>query len=207
MPDDVILNKAEIIERCIERIRETYEKAPGALATDYSCQDVIVLNIERACQAAIDIGMRWIRLESLGVPKDSRDAFALLAAARRLPPDLADSLKKMVGFRNIAVHDYREIDFAIVKAIIERGFPDFRDLIRLGLRVGRPDLDAPRDQIGIVSFIQSTERRRHISRPSYGASHLMPKRQTTSTLFLSRRKATTYIATVVYRYYSSFPSS
>jgi len=135
MPDDVILNKAEIIERSIARVKETYERNPQALATDYICQDVIVLNLERACQAAIALGMRWVRIGALGVPKDSRDAFGLLASAGRLPLDPADSLKKMVGFRNIAVHDYREIDFAIVKAIIERDFPDFRDLIRLGLSV------------------------------------------------------------------------
>jgi uncharacterized protein YutE (UPF0331/DUF86 family) len=138
MPDDVILNKAEIIERCIVRIKETYARAPAALETDYSCQDVVVLNIERACQAAIDLGMRWIRIDSLGVPKDSREAFALLAAAGRIAPELADSLKKMVGFRNIAVHDYREIDFAIVMAIVERDFPDFRELIRLGLKHESP---------------------------------------------------------------------
>jgi len=135
MPDDVILNKAEIIERCIERVRSTYAKDSAALDVDFSCQDVIVLNIERACQAAIDLGMRWVRIDGLGIPKDSRDAFALLAAAGRISPELEDSLKRMVGFRNIAVHDYRVIDFAIVRSIIERGFPDFRELIRLGLRV------------------------------------------------------------------------
>ncbi len=134
MPDDVILNKAEIIERCIVRVKETYGRDPAALDSDYGIQDVITLNLERACQAAIDLGMRWIRIEALGVPKDSRDAFSLLAAAGMLSGDLSDSLKKMVGFRNIAVHDYREIDFAIVKAIIERDFPDFRELIRLGLQ-------------------------------------------------------------------------
>jgi len=134
MPDDVILNKAEIIERCIVRVKETYGRDPSALDSDYGIQDVITLNLERACQAAIDLGMRWIRIEALGVPKDSRDAFSLLAAAGMLSGDLSDSLKKMVGFRNIAVHDYREIDFAIVKAIIERDFPDFRELIRLGLQ-------------------------------------------------------------------------
>jgi uncharacterized protein YutE (UPF0331/DUF86 family) len=135
MPDDVILNKAEIIERCIGRVKETYARDSTAISSDFSIQDVVVLNLERACQAAIDLGMRWVRIESLGVPKDSRDAFTLLTIAGRLPLGLADSLKKMVGFRNIAVHDYREIDFAIVKAIIERDFPDFRELIRLGLRL------------------------------------------------------------------------
>jgi uncharacterized protein YutE (UPF0331/DUF86 family) len=135
MPDDVILNKAEILERCVARIKETYTRDPEALMSDYSIQDVIVLNLERACQAAIDLGMRWVRLDSLGIPKDSRNAFSLLAEAKRIPQDLADSLMKMVGFRNIAVHDYRVIDFAIVRAIIERDFPDFRELIRLGLRI------------------------------------------------------------------------
>jgi uncharacterized protein YutE (UPF0331/DUF86 family) len=135
MPDDVIINKAEIIERCIDRVKDTYARDRAALDNDFSCQDVIVLNIERACQAAIDIGMRWVRIDCLGVPKDSREAFTLLASSGRLRPELADSLKKMVGFRNIAVHDYREIDFNIVRAIIERDFPDFRELIRLSLRV------------------------------------------------------------------------
>ena len=95
-----------------------------------------MLNLERACQAAIDIGMRWVRIKTLGVPKDSREAFSLLSTAGQISDELAGSLRKMVGFRNIAVHDYREIDFAIVRAIIERDFPDFRELIRLGLRVG-----------------------------------------------------------------------
>lgn len=135
MPDDVIANKAEIIERCLARIKETYERDPEALMSDYSSQDVIILNLERACQAAIDLGMRWVRLDSLGIPKDSRDAFTLLAEAKKIPRELTESLKKMVGFRNIAVHDYREIDFVIVRAIIRRDFPDFRELIRLGLRL------------------------------------------------------------------------
>ena len=101
MPDDVILNKAEIIERCIKRVKETFALDPSALEVDFFCQDVVILNLERACQAAIDLGMRWVRIEALGIPKDSRDAFSLLATARAIPVELAESLKKMVGFRNI----------------------------------------------------------------------------------------------------------
>jgi uncharacterized protein YutE (UPF0331/DUF86 family) len=144
MPDDVILNKAEIIERCVNRVKETYARASSFLESDFSIQDVIILNLERACQAAIDLGMRWVRLEVLGIPKDSREAFAMLAEAGRISFELSVSLKKMVGFRNIAVHDYRQLDFAIVRAIIERDFPDFRELIRLSLNAEpSPDLDDP----------------------------------------------------------------
>lgn len=139
MPDDVILNKAEIIERCARRVRELYGPDPSRLRDDLLYQDAIILNLERACQAAIDLGMRWVRLEALGIPKESKDAFNLLAEAGRLPRELAKSLMGMVGFRNIAVHEYRELDFDIVEAIIRADFPDLRELIRLGLRVDGSD--------------------------------------------------------------------
>ncbi|WP_275899593.1 HepT-like ribonuclease domain-containing protein [Bacillus piscicola] len=42
----------------------------------------------------------------LGVPKASRDAFRFLQEAEIIKENLATSLINMVGFRNIAVHDY-----------------------------------------------------------------------------------------------------
>ncbi len=54
-------------------------------------------------------------------------------AAKLIPSELGTSLAKMVGFRNIAVHDYRALDLDIVEALVRGGFPDFRELIRLGL--------------------------------------------------------------------------
>ena len=133
MPDDVLLNKAEIIERCIKRMEEILDGTFERFRKDFLYQDAVLLNLERACQAAIDLGMRWVRLEGLGVPKESKDAFELLYAEGKISKELADSLKKMVGFRNVAVHDYRALDFAIVEAIVGRDFPDFRELIRIAL--------------------------------------------------------------------------
>ncbi|NOT81801.1 MAG: DUF86 domain-containing protein, partial [Gallionella sp.] len=54
-----------------------------------------------------------------GLPKDSKSAFDFLERAEEISPSIADHLKKMIGFRNIAVHDYREIDWAIVRKVIE----------------------------------------------------------------------------------------
>jgi uncharacterized protein YutE (UPF0331/DUF86 family) len=53
------------------------------------------------------MGHHIIRRESLGMPQSSRDVFALLADAHWLDPQLADHMKRMVGFRNIAVHEYQ----------------------------------------------------------------------------------------------------
>lgn len=85
----------------------------------YDAQDVIVLNLQRACKAAIDLAMHIVRLQGLGLPKDSKSAFDLLECAREISTPFADHFKKMIGFRNIAVHDYRQIDWAIVGNIIE----------------------------------------------------------------------------------------
>ncbi|MBW8462454.1 DUF86 domain-containing protein, partial [Acidovorax sp.] len=106
MVDDVLINKAATIERCVLRAREEYFSDPATFATNFSRQDAAILNIQRACEAALDMGQHLIRRELLGVPQSARDVFALLARAGRIEPSLAEGLQRMVGFRNIAVHDY-----------------------------------------------------------------------------------------------------
>jgi hypothetical protein len=50
--DDVILNKAAAIERCLHRVREVYADDDRNLREDLTRQDSIVLNLQRACEAA-----------------------------------------------------------------------------------------------------------------------------------------------------------
>jgi uncharacterized protein YutE (UPF0331/DUF86 family) len=120
MPDDVTLNKAAIIERCVARVREEHAGDDANLYDDITRQDSIILNIQRACEAAIDLAMHIVKKERLGVPQESRDAFALILDAKQIDDDLAKKLMKMVGFRNIAVHDYRRMNLDIVKNIVTK---------------------------------------------------------------------------------------
>jgi uncharacterized protein YutE (UPF0331/DUF86 family) len=130
MADDVLINKAATIERCVRRVREEYEADPASFATNYSRQDAAILNIQRACEAALDMGQHLIRRERLGIPQSSRDVLSVLAQQGRIPAALAERLKKMVGFRNIAVHDYQALQLPIVVSIIERHLEDFLDYSR-----------------------------------------------------------------------------
>lgn len=125
MANDVLLNKAATIERCVARAREEYEADPESFADNYTRQDAAILNIQRACEAAIDMGTFLVRQERLGLPQSARDVFTLLADADWIPTDLADEMKRMVGFRNIAVHDYRTLQIPIVIAIIQEHLDDF----------------------------------------------------------------------------------
>ncbi len=125
MADDVLLNKAATIERSVARAREEYQHDPASFSSNYSRQDAAILNIQRACEAALDMGQHLIRRDRLGVPQSSRDVFELLARAGRISPELASQLKRMVGFRNIAVHDYTALQLPIVEAIISERLDDF----------------------------------------------------------------------------------
>lgn len=133
MPDDVRLNKAATIERCLARVREEYGADGEGLATDVRRQDALVLNLLRACETTIDLAMHLVRREALGVPQSSRDAFALLADAGAIEPALAAALQRMVGFRNLAVRRYQELDLAIVGRIVEERLVDFETFVASAL--------------------------------------------------------------------------
>ena len=125
MQDDVVLNKAASIERCVARAREEYACAGEGFATDFSRQDAAILNIQRACEAALDLGQHLIRRDKLGAPQSARQVFDLLAEAGKIDAPLAEALKKMVGFRNVAVHDYQSLQLRITVSVITSNLDDF----------------------------------------------------------------------------------
>lgn len=75
--------------------------------------------------------MHLVRKHGLGIPQESREAFELLETGDLLEGELAQRMKKMVGFRNVAIHDYTELSFDIIKAIITERVEDFRLLLSL----------------------------------------------------------------------------
>ena len=129
MKNDVILNKISVIERCKKRILDVYDQKPENLQ-DYTKQDSIILNIQRACEACIDLAMHIVAQERLGLPQTSRDAFDMLESSSIIDKEIAKRLKAMVGFRNIAVHDYQTFNLSILEQIVENHLDDFTDFTK-----------------------------------------------------------------------------
>ena len=126
MKNDVILNKISVIERCMNRVKVVYENNPENLK-DYTKQDSIILNIQRACEASIDLAMHIVAEQKLGLPQTSRDAFDMLHGALIIDENTVKRLKAMVGFRNIAVHDYQTVNLDILQQIVANHLEDFTD--------------------------------------------------------------------------------
>lgn len=126
MADDILINKANSIERCIERAREEYFGHEEDLQSNQTRQDALILNLIRACETAIDLAMHTIRTHRLGPPQSSRHAFELLREASIISPEIETNMKRMVGFRNVAIHQYHELNLDTVKRIVEERLDDFQ---------------------------------------------------------------------------------
>ena len=134
MVDNILLNKAQIIERCLQRIHEEYDNHEEDFSSNYTKQDSIILNLQRACEAALDMAQRMLKLKKLGLPQNYRDSFVLLQDSGILPEEVSVRMQKMVGFRNIAIHAYQDINLAILQNILVHHLNDFKDYIHLILK-------------------------------------------------------------------------
>jgi len=130
--NDLVINKIQRIQRCIQRAREEYGSDLEGFDTNYTKQDAAILNVVRACEQAIDLANYVIKKHKLGIPTSSTESFDLLRQKFIIDPSLSEKLKKMVHFRNTVIHQYQQTDMSIVKAII---LSDLNDLIRFGDRI------------------------------------------------------------------------
>ena len=128
--DNVIVRKLDTVSRCLDRVLENTPPSLEILLEDYTRQDVIVLNLERAVQACVDVGVHIFSDRNEPVPDSMGEVFLRLAQIGILDETTARALKGAVGFRNVAIHAYEEIDYAIVFSICTKHLDDFRAFAR-----------------------------------------------------------------------------
>lgn len=113
---DVVLAKVSAIRKRVDRIRKLRSRDSKEY-DDWIAQDVTVLNLQRAAQACLDLANHVIAANGWELPRSARHAFGILAEHQIINKDRLRVLTKVIGFRNIAVHNYTALDPAIVEAI------------------------------------------------------------------------------------------
>jgi uncharacterized protein YutE (UPF0331/DUF86 family) len=127
MPDkDVVMAKVAIIQRCLKRIQETTHLDPKSL-DNIDKQDIFVLNLQRAVQAVIDLATHIVASEGLGLPDTIKDNFHLLGEGKIIRKQLSKKMEAMVGFRNIAVHNYQSLNGEVLKSILGKHLADLEE--------------------------------------------------------------------------------
>ncbi|GAB6178660.1 type II toxin-antitoxin system toxin [Desulfobaculum senezii] len=124
MDTDVIGQKLVSLQRCIQRVREKTPASADALEADFDLQDIIVLNLQRAVQISIDIATH-ILAESDAVPTTMAEAFIMLHQQQVLSKEVAKNMARSVGLRNVAVHEYTNLDWNAVYAVARTHLEDF----------------------------------------------------------------------------------
>ncbi len=125
----VVERKIESLRKCIARVEQRCPVTLDELIADLDAQDVLVLNLTRSVQLCVDISMHILSTLNRPIPETMGQSFTELAEASIIDKQLADDLCKAVGFRNVAVHNYEEINWAIVFAIAREKLENFKRFV------------------------------------------------------------------------------
>ena len=123
----VIKTKLESLRKCLDRIESKKPETLDVLLQDIDIQDIIALNLERSVQLCVDIANHILSSLDDAPAMSMAESFERLSEKKIIPTELAQNLKKAVGFRNLSVHAYDKIDWQLVWNILE-GDPE--DLVR-----------------------------------------------------------------------------
>ncbi|MFP4179710.1 MAG: type VII toxin-antitoxin system HepT family RNase toxin [Spirochaetaceae bacterium] len=130
MKNDIILKKMTSLEHCIDRLEKKRPEKWELFLEDYDLQDIISVNLERAVQLTVDIGLQTLLELNIQPPESMGEVFSLLSREKIISEELSEHLKSAVGFRNIAVHEYEDIDWKIVQSILVHNLADFRHFMK-----------------------------------------------------------------------------
>lgn len=129
MVEDILQTKIRSLIRCLDRVRQKLPLSAEALAADLDAQDIIVVNLQRAVQQAVDIAMHVIADRGLPAPADMGQSFLRLHEKGWISSETAEVLKRATGFRNVTVHEYQKIDWTKVYRIGADHLDDFRRFV------------------------------------------------------------------------------
>jgi uncharacterized protein YutE (UPF0331/DUF86 family) len=127
---DLVAKKLALVETCVRELREL--SRPSLIPTDKVQQRFAEHTLQIAIQAILDVASHIVSDERLGEPRTNRELVDLLERHRWLTSDLAATMRRMVGFRNVLVHGYEIVDVAVVQEIVEHRLDD---LLRFALAI------------------------------------------------------------------------
>jgi len=124
---DLVLKQLATIETCVADLRRLAR--PAALDTDIREARFVEHTLQMAIQAALDVASHVVSDRRLGEPRTNRELFDLLERDGWVPAALADTLRRMVGLRNVLVHGYDTVDLAVVRDVLENRLDDLLQFV------------------------------------------------------------------------------
>jgi uncharacterized protein YutE (UPF0331/DUF86 family) len=108
---------------------DTEASAVGSRRADPMWLPGVKYTFIAAIEACVDVVQHICSAEGWGPPADNGDAVRLLGAHGALTKQLAEQIRKAVGFRNVLVHEYVTVSDDIVLAQLS-DLSDLRSFVR-----------------------------------------------------------------------------
>ena len=119
---ELIAQKLAFIETCVQELRTLAR--PAEILHDVREARFVLHTLQIAIQAALDVASHIVSDARLGEPETNRELFDRLAQHGWVSVDLAATMGRMAGFRNILVHGYGGLNLEVVRDIVEHRLAD-----------------------------------------------------------------------------------
>ncbi len=121
---NIIKAKINHVEQSLQRLEGKKSTTLTELKRNLDLQDIVLHNLQLSIQGCIDIASHIISDQGWTVPDTLAGLFDILMNHKVISQNLNEKLKKMVGFRNIIIHEYGTIDLDKVHAILRKDLKD-----------------------------------------------------------------------------------
>jgi uncharacterized protein YutE (UPF0331/DUF86 family) len=125
---DLLAERLGFIETCVQELQTVAR--PAEIPTDVREARFVLHTLQIAIQAALDVASHIVSDERLGEPETNRELFDRLAQHGWLSTELAATMGRMAGFRNIVVHGYGRVNLEIAKDLVEHRLGDLLAYVR-----------------------------------------------------------------------------
>jgi uncharacterized protein YutE (UPF0331/DUF86 family) len=126
---DLLRRKTEQVLHHCDRLARRAALTAAQLAADEDLCNAVLMDLQQAIQACIDLAAHACVDDRLGAPATSADAFALLARHGVIDETLARRLTGAAGLRNLIVHQYTTIDLERMVQVIGNDLDDLRRFV------------------------------------------------------------------------------
>lgn len=123
--EGLIKEKLSRLRDYLGYLRRLKDTSLETFKTDFKERGAAERYLQLTIESVIDIGNEIVSALQLRRPERYREIPFILAEAGIIPNEFAEEIAKMIGFRNLLVHDYAIIDKALEHEFLQTRLPDF----------------------------------------------------------------------------------
>ncbi len=127
---ELVTRKMRLIGPDLEKMQAVAAAGAERYLADSTLEALAERYLERVIGRMIDINFHLITESGQPPPSDYYESFLKLGAMRILPPDFARRVAACAGLRNRIVHEYDELDPALVYSGLKAALKDIPDYLR-----------------------------------------------------------------------------